>query len=146
MDAFGITCITIIVIMGMILVLSYYVEHKELKEKEDKYNVSKYPVVSKMGNKYYAEVKYKHDNFWGDSIYCNVYTREIKENEKYKDKLIVSERVNFESFDYNYIDVITHCIKTYEEEHRKELEFNKYEEEQIKKNKQEFNSWDGVIK
>jgi hypothetical protein len=116
-----------------------------LKEKEQKYNVSKFPVTSKMGNQYYAEVKYVEDNYIGEMIYCNFYKRNLKSNGKYKDELIERNRIDFESFDYDYIKVVSQCIEKYEKQHESELKKQKHEEEAVKKNKEMFEKWDGII-
>jgi len=144
MDILSFIMLTV-VILGVIGIIEANVDDSRNRNKiSKKYNVSKFPVVSKMGNKYYAEVVYDHTRF-NEGTDCNFYKRAFKKNGKHRDKLIDSIRVDLETFKYDYVKIISECIEGYEFNHKKELEQKKYETESLKINKELFNQWDGVI-
>lgn len=138
--------LAVVIIVGIMIINAMYgKEAKDMDRISKKYNVSKFPVTSRMGNKYYAEVVYDHDRF-NAGICCNFYTRTFKKSGRYKDTLVDYNRINFEGFNYNYITIVSQCVESYEEAHKVELEKKRYEEESVKTNKELFNQWDGVIK
>jgi hypothetical protein len=128
------------------LVLENRQSRKQRKVLDDKYNVSKFPVTSLMGNEYYAEIIYEHREYYRNRLYCKVYKRHFKKNGKFKDERISNRPVVFENFYYNYISVVVLSINEYEAEHQAELSKDKHENEAVIANKKLFNEWDGVIR
>lgn len=144
MDCTVIFIIILIIIFIGITILVTLLDIRELKEKEKKYNISKFPVISRMGNKYFAEVVYRENRFtsW---IECNIYERVFKNQSKYKDKLLASKKVDFESFDYNFRNVVVRIICKYEQDHETEIKKKRHEEEALTSNRKQFEEWDGII-
>ena len=145
MDTLSVITIVMVILLVAVVIESNVEIIRNRRKISKKYNVSKFPVVSKMGNKYYAEVVYNHTRF-NEGTDCNFYKRTFKKSGKYKDELIDSTRVDLEGFKYDYIKVISECIEGYEYDHRKELEHKLSEKLAIRENKELFNQWDGVIK
>jgi hypothetical protein len=146
MDWIDIGMVGTVVVGVAYLVLGSRQSRNERKALDNKYNVSKFPVTSLMGNQYYAEIVYNHEEFCMSKFYCKVYKRHFKKSGKFKDERISNRPVVFEIFDYNYISVVSLAINEYEAEHQEELLKNKHEEEAVEANKKLFNEWDGVIR
>lgn len=132
------------VVAGLFLIMDMHKKRKEFKTEAKKYQVSKFPVVSKTDNVYFAEIAYCKDSFrtW---IECSIYERIFKSEIKYKDKIIENKKIDFESFDYNFKNVVIAIIGEYEQEHMKEIKKKKHMEEALICNKELFNKWDGII-
>ena len=148
MDWIAIILIAVI-FFGIILLIidtKKDITKRELIDK--KYNVSKFPVTSLMGNQYYAEIIYNHREYSIDNFKVKIYTRNFKKNGKSKDKIIADRGVEFENsnLDYDYIKVVGMAIGEYEAEHKAEFLKKKHEVETVAANKKLFEAWDGIIK
>jgi hypothetical protein len=146
MDWIDVGLLTILIGILIFVVCGTVVSRKERKVLDEKYNVSKFPVTSLMGNEYYAEIVYEHREHYRSDLYCKVYKRHFKKNGKFKDERISNRPVEFENFDYDYISVVVTSINEYEAEHQAELLKDKREEESVAVNKKLFNEWDGIIR
>jgi hypothetical protein len=131
-------CLLVLWFILILQIIKIYKQHKEEQEMKKQIDVSKFPVISKMGNEYFVEILYEPDG-WSYPYVCRVYTREYKNNKKYKDTRVISE--NFRIFNYNYIAVASNIITHYENINQKKLDKDKL----IQGNKKLFNEWDGQI-
>ncbi|MBZ9622909.1 hypothetical protein G9F71_008585 [Clostridium sp. FP2] len=146
MDCIDIGIIGVVVVGVTYLVLESRYSRNKRKTLDEKYNVNKFPVTSIMGNQYYAEIIYNHREYCNKRFSCKIYKRLLKKNGKFKDELLLNRDVGFESFDYDYVEVVKITIGEYEAEHKAEILKKKHKDESITMNKKLFNEWDGVIR
>ena len=145
MDWVTVLLIVFLIIMTGAIIYDKIQTKNKKKALNERYNVSKFPVTSLMGNQYFAEIIYNHDNYRNKRFECNAYIRSFK-NGKVKDERILNRDFTFKDFDYDYIKVVKSAIGQYEEQNKLRLQNDKYQNETIAVNKKLFDEWDGVIK
>lgn len=111
--------------------------------------VSKFPVTSKGGNKYYIEM-FEGESFAYLGFNIIVYKRKIirlpfnfsiKKDIKLEHYAIpLSEKEMLEDYGYNYIEMAKEYIKLYEEKNTQKIEYRN----KVQKAKREFGDWDGI--
>ena len=141
----GVFLITILILSIGLYAAICISEKLENRRLDNKYNVNKFPVTSEMGIQYYAEILYNHDKWKGGRFRCKIYKRTLKNETKFKDKLLKDSGINMEDYDYDYIKIVRYSIIAYEEMHKAEFLKLKHQQEAMKANKKLFNEWDGKI-
>lgn len=118
--------------------------NREINMLDKKYNVSKFPVISKSGVKYFVEIKYRHDGIHSCNLGIHVYERTLKPNGKYKDKCVVSKFAPTTSTDY--ISLASYVVNNYEEEMTASNLRHKKHNDSVAIGKKLFKEWDGIVK
>ena len=142
MDWVSVLCMIFIGCLITFVVFMNTVWSRESKALDKKYNVSKFPITSLMGNQYFAEIKYNHESMCWTQFTCNIYERVLKKSGKLKDILVASRGFDFIDTNNSHIGVVKNTIKQYEDENLK-VEQN---EDNVAANKKLFEAWDGIIK
>jgi len=134
-----------IVGLGLYLFIKTTIEsNRERKALDNKYNVSKFPVTSKSGVKYFVEIEYRHDGYHSYDLGVHVYERTLKTNSKYNDKRVESKFASTNTTDY--ISLASYVVNNYEEKINTNNLRHKKHNELLNSGKKLFEEWDGIIK
>ena len=134
-----------IVGIGLFLFVRITIENNQERSALDKkYNISKFPVTSKSGVKYYVEIEYRHDGLHSYDLGVHVYTRTLKPNGKYNDSRVESKFASTSTTDY--ISLASYVVNNYEEEMTAVNLRHKKHNESLVASKKLFEEWDGIVK
>lgn len=130
---------------GLFLFIKITIENnQERKALDEKYNISKFPVTSKSGVKYFVEIEYRHGGYHSCNLGVHVYERTLKPNGKYSDKRVESKFASTTSTDY--ISLASYVVNNYEEEMTATNLSHKKHNEALSNGKKLFKEWDGIVK
>lgn len=118
--------------------------HRERKALDEKYNISKFPVISKLGVKYFVEIKYRHDGYHSYHLGVHIYERTFKPNGEHVDKRVESKFASTNTTDY--ISLASYVVNNYEEEINEANLRHKKHNESLANGKKLFKEWDGIVK